>query len=60
MTSTSGPSVTTAVLYREGALHDTYHHGDLARWRANAPAYIGSARLMGRGEAHGSLGIPGY
>ncbi len=59
-TSTSGPSVTTAVLYREGALHDTYHHGDLARWRANAPAYIGSARLMGRGEAHGSLGIPGY
>jgi Ca2+-binding RTX toxin-like protein len=53
-------AITTAVLYREGALHDTYHHGDLARWRANAPAYSGAAKLMGRSEAHGSLGIPGY
>lgn len=56
----NGGGVTTAVLYREGALHDTYHHGNLARWRANAAPYAGSARLMGHIEAHGSLGIPGY
>lgn len=56
----SGGNDTSAVLYREGALHDTYHHGDLARWRANAAPYTGTAKLMGRIEAHGSLGIPGY
>ena len=53
-------SEATAILYREGALHNTYHHGDLGRWRANAAAYTGSARLMGRIEVHGSYGIPGY
>ncbi len=51
---------TTAVLYREGALHDTYYHGDLARWRVSAAPYEGAAKLMGRSETHGSLGIPGY
>lgn len=51
---------TIAVLYREGAYHDTYHHGDLSRWRADATPYSGTAKIMGRIEAHGSLGIPGY
>ena len=58
--TTVSPFTATAVLYREGALHGTYHHGDLARWRANAPAYTGPGEFMGRSEAHGSLGIPGY
>ncbi|MBZ5708413.1 calcium-binding protein [Nannocystis pusilla] len=49
-----------AVLYREGALHDTYYHGDLASWRANAAPYTGTATLLGRIEAHGSRGIPGF
>lgn len=60
ITRSGGSSIATTVLYREGALHSTYHHGDLARWRANAPAYTGAAKFMGRSEAHGSLGIPGY
>lgn len=49
----------TAVLYREGALYDTYYAGDLALYRANATPYIGTMRLMGRGTTHGSLGAPG-
>lgn len=53
-------SSATAVLYREGALHDTYHHGDLGRWRANAAPYAGPAKILRRIEAHGSYGIPGY
>lgn len=55
-----GQNTTTAVLYREGALHETYYHGDLARWRASAPPYSGTPKLMQRMEAHGSYGIPGY
>lgn len=50
----------TAVLYREKAMHDTYYDGDLARWRAGASAYAGADKLLGTIEAHGSLGIPGY
>lgn len=60
VTTTVTPFTATAVLYREGALHGTYHHGDLARWRVSAPAYTGPGEFMGRSEAHGSLGIPGY
>lgn len=51
---------TTVVVYRAGALHSTYHHGDLAGWRTGVPSYSGSAVLMGHSEAHGSLGIPGF
>lgn len=53
-------ATTTAVLYREGALHATYHNGNLARWRVSASAYTGPLKIMGHIEAHGSLGIPGY
>lgn len=49
----------TAVLYREGALYDTYYAGDLARYRASTTPYTGTMRLMGRGTTHGSLGAPG-
>lgn len=47
------------VLYREGALHDTYNDGDLNRWRANAAPYSGDGKMLGRLEAHGSRGIAG-
>ena len=55
-----GNGVDNAVLYREGALHDTYYHGDLASWRAGAAPYSGTATFLGRIEAHGSHGIPGF
>jgi len=47
----------TAVLYREGALHSTYHHGDLAGWRANAAPYSGPGKLMRRVEVRGTYRI---
>jgi hypothetical protein len=51
---------TTAVLYREGALHDVYHDGDLASWRSGGPPDTGEGIRVGVLEASGSLGIPGY
>lgn len=50
----------TAVLYRQAALHGTYYDGDLARWRTSGPADSGPGRRVGRIEAQGALGIPGY
>ena len=47
----------TAVLYREGALHDTYYHGDLAGWRMSVAPYSGSANLMRRIEVRGTYHI---
>jgi len=49
----------TAVLYREGALHDNFYHGDLASWRVSATPYTGPAKLMRRIEVRGTYSISG-
>jgi hypothetical protein len=47
-----------AKLYRDDALHDTYNHGDLAHMGRTPNPWSGTR--LGRIEASGSLGIPGY
>ena len=49
------PPPAKAVLYREGALLDTYYGGDLARWRAGGLTYTGEEVIMSRMEILGSF-----
>jgi Ca2+-binding RTX toxin-like protein len=50
----------TAVLYRDAALRDIYNDGDLAAWRKGGPYDSGPGIRLGRIEAVGPAGIPGY